>query len=504
MSDENTGRDPAPSSGWSGAGGDHDDPWVPRERRAGQGGVAPEGPQGPGPGSAGAPPYAAGWGHGYGSGYPGTGYGTPGYGTPGYDAPGYGTPGYDAPGYGAYAAPGGYGTSGYGGGWGAPGQAAYAGPGGTDVGGAPRRSRAPGLGVLVVLAVVIALIAGGLGAVGATLAGEDDSGPVLDGDASLGAPPESSTQRPPDSVAGISNRVLPSVVSINVSGSDGEGTGSGFVIRKDGYILTNNHVVTGSGGDIRVVFNDERSVQAEVVGADASYDLAVLKVNGRDLPAATLGNSDDVVVGDPVVAIGSPLGLSGTVTSGIVSAVNRPVTAGEGGSGESSYISAIQTDAAVNPGNSGGPLVNGQGEVVGINSAIASLGAGLGGQTGSIGLGFAIPVNQARRVAEQLIRTGEATHPIIGATLDLRFRGDGARVLENPPGDSASVLEGGPAAEAGLRGGDVVTGFDGDRVTSAEELITAIRSRAPGDEVQLTYRRDGQERTVSLTLAEGE
>ncbi|MGH8869265.1 MAG: S1C family serine protease [Actinomycetes bacterium] len=479
MSDESTGRE-TPRSPWrsdpSGPSG-QDDPWVPRENASAEG---------------------------RGSGAYGGGYGAPGaYGAPGgYGAPvSYGGSGYGQPGYGGQQPP--YGGSGFGGpGYGGTG---YGGQDPADtLGTLPRERRGPGLGVLVVLAVVIALLAGGLGAAAAMLATQDDEpASVIDGGADLGSPPDRGTARSAGSVAGIARNVLPSVVSIKVSDGEADGTGSGFVIRGDGYILTNNHVVESAtdGGEIRVVFNDEESAEAEIVGSDASYDLAVIKVKARDLPTARLGNSDDVVVGDPVVAIGSPLGLSGTVTSGIVSALDRPVTAGES-AGESSFINAIQTDAAVNPGNSGGPLVNRRGEVVGINSAIASLGAGLGNQTGSIGLGFAIPVNQARRVAEELIRTGEATHPIIGATLDLRYDGEGARILGDPPGESPAVLPDGPAAKAGLRGGDIVVALDGDRVTSAEELITAIRSHVPGDKVSLTYRRGGEEHKVSLTLVE--
>ena len=212
--------------------------------------------------------------------------------------------------------------------------------------------------------------------------------------------PAEAIGRPANSIAGVASQVLPSVVSLTVTGSAGSGTGSGFVIREDGYILTNNHVVAGAanGGRIVVTFADETSMRAEIVGRTPVYDLAVVKVDAGSLPVATLGNSDSLVVGDPVLAIGSPLGLSGTVTSGIISALDRPVTAGDA-AGDLSFISAIQTDAAINPGNSGGPLVDLKGRVVGVNSSIATLSQGVS-QAGSIGLGFAIPISQAARIAE--------------------------------------------------------------------------------------------------------
>ena len=265
-------------------------------------------------------------------------------------------------------------------------------------------------------------------------------------------------------------------------------------MRQDGYILTNNHVVAGAAdgaGTLTVTFQDGTTKSATIVGRDLSYDLAVVKVEGTGLKTATLGNSSGVVVGDSSIAIGSPLGLEGTVTSGIVSALNRPVTAG--GSGESSYISAIQTDAAINPGNSGGPLVDAQGKVIGVNSAIASLGQGqAGGQSGSIGLGFAIPVNQAKRVADEIIATGHATHPIIGVSVDMRFAGQGAQISEVTPN--------GPAAKAGIKPGDVITKVDGHTVANATEMIVAVRSHAPGETVTVTVGSGGSARDVQLTL----
>jgi putative serine protease PepD len=205
-------------------------------------------------------------------------------------------------------------------------------------------------------------------------------------------------------------------------------------------------------------------------------------------------------VGDPVLAIGSPLGLSGTVTAGIVSAKDRPVSAGDG-AGDVSYISALQTDAAINPGNSGGPLVDMQARVIGINSSIATLGGSVGGQSGSIGLGFAIPINQARRIAQEIIRTGQAEHPIIGVELDVRYGGPGAKVATRGVGGNPSVVPGGPADQAGIQAGDVITAVDGVPVDDAEQLIVAIRTHSPGDTVTLTIQRAGQTSDVQVTLA---
>ena len=388
----------------------------------------------------------------------------------------------------------------------------------TSVPGAPppdtagRRHREPrrfGLSAVLALATLLALLAGALGGgIGYTVArNADDSASSAGRDSSfsLGAPVKGDVDRAPDSVAGIAARVLPSVVSIQVQGGGGQGTGSGFVIDADGYILTNNHVVEAAadGGAIQVQFNDGKTAAATIVGRTPTYDLAVIKVAGvSGLRAVTLGDSDAVVVGDPVVAIGSPLGLSGTVTSGIVSAKNRPVTAGEGGSSDRSYINAIQTDAAINPGNSGGPLVNASGEVIGVNSAIATLGSGFGGQGGNIGVGFAIPINQARRTAEQIVKTGRADYPVIGAVLDVQYTGEGARITEVPIDDTPPVAPGGPADQAGLEPGDVIVAVDGKPVADSDELIVAIRTKAPGDTVEITYRRGGAgpERTTTVTL----
>jgi putative serine protease PepD len=222
----------------------------------------------------------------------------------------------------------------------------------------------------------------------------------------------------------------------------------------------------------------------------------------KGLRPMPLGNSDDVRVGDPVVAIGAPFDLSNTVTAGIISAKERPITAGEG-EGDVSYVDALQTDAPINPGNSGGPLLDSGGRVIGINSAIRSADTGLDaddGRSGSIGLGFAIPVNQAVRVAEELIDDGEATHPVIGVTLDMAYPGEGARVHTKGVDGGSPVTPGGPGDKAGLKPGDVITAVDGVRVASGDELIVKTRARRPGDSLELTVERDGEEREVTLVL----
>jgi putative serine protease PepD len=296
------------------------------------------------------------------------------------------------------------------------------------------------------------------------------------------------------------------VVSIEVRVGAGGDTGSGIVISDKGYILTNNHVVAPAigGGKLSVVFADKQEVTGSIVGRDKVSDLAVVRVRGvRGLRTASLGSSADVAVGDPVIAIGSPLGLAGTVTSGIVSALDRPVDASsaEGGVADN-VIDAIQTDAAINPGNSGGPLVDASGAVIGVNSAIATLSAGGqffdSGQSGNIGLGFAIPIDQAKRIARQIIERGYSTHAIIGVGLDPTYHGNGARI-GNPQGGE-SVVAGGPADRAGLREGDIVVSVNGLRITTVDELIVEIRKRIPGQHLTLAYLRDGQKHTALVTL----
>jgi putative serine protease PepD len=360
---------------------------------------------------------------------------------------------------------------------------------------AQNRQEKSGRGGMIALAsaglALTALVAGTIGgAVGFTVARvtQPETAAAV-AVAPIGATGDAISPPAGGSIAAVAAALQPSVVQINVAGGGGEGTGSGFVIREDGYILTNNHV-TANGNDITVTFSDGRVADATLIGANPGYDLAVLKVDETGLPVVTLGSSGALEVGDAAIAIGSPLGLQGTVTAGIVSALNRPVTAG--GEGEMSFINAIQTDAAINPGNSGGPLVDGNGAVIGVNSAIAALGSGLGGQAGNIGLGFAIPIDTAARIATEIISSGRSSTPIIGVQLDMQYAGPGARV--------AGITDNGPAAAAGLREGDVITAVNGTPVADATDLIVDVRSLAPGDQVTLTVDSDGTQRQVKLVL----
>jgi putative serine protease PepD len=365
-----------------------------------------------------------------------------------------------------------------------------------------RRFSTPAVAALV-LAVGVAASAVTAGVINQTV---DDSAPVTSlnqtssndrGNTPVSAPD-------PGTVESVAQNVLPSVVSIQVATREGGAEGSGSIISQDGLILTNNHVVAGAEGgnaQMSVTTNDGRQLEAEVVATDPQTDLAVVKASGADdLQPIAIGDSDGLRVGETVIAVGSPLGLSSTVTTGIVSAMNRPVQAGGEGGGEASLIDAIQTDAAINPGNSGGALVNLRGELVGIPSVIATLGGQMGGESGSIGLGFAIPSNQAEDTAQQLIDNGRATHPVIGARVNTgaESRVRGAEIV--------SVSDGGPAADAGIRDGDVVTKV-GDRIVdSGVSLIAAIRSHNVGDEVTLTVTdgNGGNEREVGVTLSESD
>ncbi len=321
------------------------------------------------------------------------------------------------------------------------------------------------------------------------------------------SPPVSSGNVAAPNWGDVAKAVEPSVVSVQVAAGQSSGEGSGIVLDAQGRVLTNNHVIAdaANGGQIQVVLSDGRTYDATIIGRDASTDLAVIKLTDppSDLTPATLGDSSTVGVGDAVMALGNPLGLSDTVTTGIVSAVDRPVTttsaAGQAGAGgEAVVTNAIQTDAAVNPGNSGGALVDSRGRVIGITSSIASLGASMGGQAGSIGLGFAIPVNVAKDVADQLVKSGTADHAFLGVSL-----GEGTVSADGGKRRAAtlqSVTAGGPAADAGLRTGDAVVAIDGEPVSGADSLVAQIRERRPGTAVELTVVRDGSSRTVSVTL----
>ncbi|MEW2078558.1 trypsin-like peptidase domain-containing protein [Streptomyces sp. NPDC013433] len=362
--------------------------------------------------------------------------------------------------------------------------------------------------VLVGAALLLALVSGGIGGIVGTYL--ERNGGV--GTVELPQAGKEASGRAPGSVAGIAAQALPSVVTLHVSGAGEAGTGTGFVLDGRGHILTNDHVVepAGDDGEITVTFHSGDTAEATVVGRDSGYDLAVVKVKGvSGLTPLPLGNSDNVRVGDPVVAIGAPFDLAGTVTSGIISARERPITAGgeKGDGSDVSYVDALQTDAPINPGNSGGPLLDAKARVIGINSAIRSADGGAdpdAGQSGSIGLGFAIPINQGKRVAEELINTGQASHPVIGITLDMEYGGDGARVAAEGSDGGPPVSTGGPGDRAGIKAGDVITEVDGRRVHSGEELIVKTRAHRPGDRLELTLQRDGDERTVTLTLGSSE
>ncbi|MEU1148663.1 trypsin-like peptidase domain-containing protein [Streptomyces sp. NPDC005863] len=368
---------------------------------------------------------------------------------------------------------------------------------------APEARRKRGRRVLVGGAVALALVSSFVGgAIGSYLErnGSDDI--------QLRQADTESAERPKGSVAGIASAALPGVVTLHVSGDSAQGTGTGFVLDGKGHILTNNHVVepAGTGGHVSVTFSGGETAEAKVVGRDSGYDLAVVKVsNVHGLKPLPLGNSENVQVGDPVVAIGAPFDLENTVTSGIISAKERPITAGgeKGDGSDISYVDALQTDAPINPGNSGGPLVDSKARVIGINSAIRSADEGsapTGGQAGSIGLGFAIPINQGKRVAEELINFGRATHPVIGVTLDTEFTGDGARIADKGKSSGPSVNRNGPGDRAGLKPGDVITEVDGHAVHSSDELIVKVRAHRPKDRLRLTVERGGDDREVTLVL----
>ncbi|MEU2675530.1 trypsin-like peptidase domain-containing protein [Streptomyces sp. NPDC007107] len=370
----------------------------------------------------------------------------------------------------------------------------------------PRRRRAGGL---VAAVAVAALVAGGIGgALGYWAADSNDSGSSGSTTVAASNSPKD-FKRDPGTVAGVAASALPSVVTIDAQSGDGEGgTGTGFVYDKEGHILTNNHVVASAAdsGQLTATFSNGKKYDAEVVGRAQGYDVAVLKLKKapEGLTPLALGDSDKVAVGDSTIAIGAPFGLSNTVTTGIISAKNRPVASGDGSSNKNSYMSALQTDASINPGNSGGPLLDAGGAVIGINSAIQSTsGGGVGqSQAGSIGLGFAIPVNQAKNVAEQLIKTGQPVYPVIGATVTMEEKTGGAVISDEGAGGTPAVTPNGPAAEAGLKAGDVITKFNDTTVESGPTLIGEIWTHKPGDKVTLTYKRDGKTATAEVTLGE--
>jgi putative serine protease PepD len=362
---------------------------------------------------------------------------------------------------------------------------------------APARSssRLPGWTwpLISVLALVLGLAGGAIA--GALVAGDDEgTGGVLSVERRTAAPLDADNA----SVAAVSEKVLPSTVQI-IAEYDGKAqgaTGSGFVFDTEGHVITNNHVVAEAAADdgpIDVIDHDGRHMSATVVGRSTVYDIAVLKVKGAEnLEPAAIGSADQMHVGETVVAFGSPLGLSATVTSGIISAVNRPVTtSGEGG--DSSYINAVQTDAAINPGNSGGPLVNLQGEVIGVNSAIASLGSSVtSDEGGNIGVGFAIPIEQVQTTTDQILRTGKAQYPVIGANVKGTEDQTGAKV--------ESIVSGSPASDSDLEVGDLIVRVDGKPVTGSIDVVVAVRAHVPGEKVTLTVRRKGKDVDIVVGL----
>ncbi|MGB6209431.1 S1C family serine protease [Mycobacterium sp.] len=398
--------------------------------------------------------------------------------------------------------------------------------------GMPRkRSRA---GALTVGAVVIAVVSAGIGGATASVIEHRGQLPsIADGTSLGGAAPSVPAANPPmGTVEQVAAKVVPSVVMLETDLGRQSEEGSGIILSSDGLILTNNHVVATAanpghpaaprerggprepepGGPqdpdseppvgkpkTTVTFSDGRHAEFTVVGADPTTDIAVVRVQGvSGLTPITLGSSANLRVGQPVMAVGSPLGLEGTVTTGIVSAMNRPVsTTGETGN-QNTVLDAIQTDAAINPGNSGGALVNMSGQLVGVNSAIATLGGDSpDAQSGSIGLGFAIPVDQAKRIADELIKTGTAAHASLGVQVTNDKGTPGAKVVE--------VVPNGAAAAAGLPSGVVVTKVDDRPINSADGLVAAVRSKAPGDKVTLTFNDpSGDTKTVQVTLGKAQ
>jgi S1-C subfamily serine protease len=306
---------------------------------------------------------------------------------------------------------------------------------------------------------------------------------------------------PATSIKSVVAKVSPSVVTVNVTASGGGDTGSGSIIQSDAstsYVLTNNHVVeaAATSGSIKIEMDNGDQYSATIVGRDANYDLAVLKVNKGNLPVIQIGDSSTLSIGDSVIAFGSPLGLSGTVTSGIVSSLNRPVTTGASTTSTvNSYVNAIQTDAAINPGNSGGPLTDSLGRLIGVNSAIASTNSSVTGQAGNIGLGFAIPINEAKRVYTEIISSPNhtSTRPLLGVFFDTTYSGVGAKVSQLVAGEGAE--------KAGIPVGSIVTAIDGARIADQLAAIVKIRSYAPGTTVQVTVTLPtGGSKTFSVKL----
>jgi putative serine protease PepD len=460
-------------------------------------GSDPDEPRSDRPGAAGSEDYSADRDYSAGQGYP-TGHGysagqdyATGYSSgQGYSS-GYQPVTASYPPTAPYQPPGNYQQ-----GW--PSEQAYPGSTSTEP---PPATTMPRRRSFVVLALVAALLGGGVGGGIVALADHSDGKNVNTGlriTNSTGAP----AAQLDGTIGAAAAKIRPSVVTINVASGQTGGTGSGVIIREDGTILTNDHVVdiANGTGSIQVVLSDGRTAPAKILGRDTSDDLAVIKVDGfSNLPAATFAKSSSLSVGQTVVAVGAPLGLSDTVTSGIVSSVARPVRAGDN---DQAVFNAVQTDAAINPGNSGGPLVDLNGSVVGINAAIAANPSGGGLQipgqateSGNIGIGFAIPSDEASRIASELIATGKATHAVLGVQVTTTAATTGTAGVS-----LHTVTPDGVADKAGLKAGDLITKIGDQQVTTADALIAAVRSHAPGEQVAVTYSRGGKSTTVSVTL----
>jgi len=372
------------------------------------------------------------------------------------------------------------------------------GGGGTAVAAAPKKRR----GRRLVGALAFLVLAGAAGYGGAwAFDQQDDDGSNSNVVSSLDSENKATqTNAPAGTVEQVAAKVLPSVVQINVRGGQESGSGTGIIISSNGEILTNNHVVevAGDSGTITVAFSDGSNAKAEIVGTDPKTDLAVIKAEGQSgLSPAALGSSADLKVGQEVVAIGSPFGLESTVTQGIISALNRPVSSSNA-SGEDqtrTTFPAVQTDAAINPGNSGGPLVDLQGRVIAINSAIKSA-TTTSGDAGSIGLGFAIPIDLAKNVSQQLLDGKTVAHAQIGVSVDNFLGTDGITGI----GAQVKDVTGKPATDAGLKVGDVITSVNGAIIPSSEALVASVRGYNPGEKVTLTYTRDGKKAEVDVTL----
>ncbi|MQA06175.1 MAG: PDZ domain-containing protein [Streptosporangiales bacterium] len=354
----------------------------------------------------------------------------------------------------------------------------------------PQQQRQKGkvpTGLFLVIVLITAVICGVGGGVAGGVIGVEQTKPT--------PTPSKESQ----TVNQVVQQVLPSVVKIEVETLTGRSLGSGFVTSKDGHIVTNAHVIDSAkegDGDVKVRFHDGESVDAEIQGSSASFDIAVLKVDRSDLQPVKFADSEKVVVGDPVIAIGAPLGLEETTTTGIVSAIDRPVHVEDR---SNSFINAIQTDAAINPGNSGGPLFDEDGKVIGVNYAGARASRT---SSGSIGLGFVIPEKTAQRTAKQLSEDGKSTHAVIGTTTDADYKGNGAKIVDDAVDGNEPVQEGGPADEAGLEAGDVITKLADQEINEAMDMMAAVRSHAPGTVCKVEYERDGQPAKTKVTLGE--